>query len=290
MIVVVGDIMLDVMLLPELQEAEQESGVLMRPGGSAANTAAWLTRLGSEVLFVGCVGRDPIGRMLIQNLQDRGACVHVRMMDDAESGAVVVQVTDAGERIMRSSRGANLLLSPGDIISAPVEAASFVHLTGYTLLDPHGLAIVDAAGALARRLRARFTFDPSSVGVERAFGAHRLLSRLSQNGVSVLLPNALEAGSLAGTPNVAEAAQALGQWAPLVVVKDGAGGAVAYQSGEVQRMTTEPLRPLDTTGAGDAFNAGFLHLLELGGNATEACAAGSRVAAQVICRYGGQPD
>jgi sugar/nucleoside kinase (ribokinase family) len=290
MIVVVGDIMLDVMILPELREAEQESGVLMRPGGSAANTAAWLTTLGSEILFVGCVGHDPIGRMLVQNLQDRGARVHVRMTEGAESGAVVVQVTDTGERIMRSSRGANRLLSPEDIASAPADAASFVHLTGYTLLDPHGMAIVDAAGALARRLGARFTFDPSSIGVERAFGAHHLLSRLSRNGLSVLLPNAAEAESLVGRPNVEEAAQELGQWAPLVTVKDGAGGALAYEDGNAQRIATVPLLPLDTTGAGDAFNAGFLHCLEHGGTAVEACAAGNRVARQVICRYGGQPD
>jgi sugar/nucleoside kinase (ribokinase family) len=290
MIVVIGDTMLDVMILPELREAEQQSGVLMRPGGSAANTAAWLACLGSEVLFVGCVGRDPIGRMLVETMRDYGARVHVRMTGEAESGAVVVQVTDTGERLMRSSRGANRLLSPDDIAATPVDRVSFVHLTGYTLLDPHGLAIVDAAGDLARRTRARFTFDPSSVGVQRAFGAEALLSSLDRNGMSILLPNAVEAESLTGTPDVGEAARELGRWAPLVVVKDGDEGAVTYHQGKVQRMAAEPLQPLDTTGAGDAFNAGFLHALGQGSSLADACALGNKVARKVICRYGGQPD
>jgi sugar/nucleoside kinase (ribokinase family) len=190
---------------------------------------------------------------------------------------------------MRSSRGANRLLSPQDIASTPAESASFVHLTGYTLLDPYGLAIVDAAGALARRLGARFTFDPSSPGVERAFGAHQLLERVSANGMNIFLPNAEEAESLVGTRDVEHAARELSEWAPVVVIKDGPRGAVTCRDGEVQRVVTESVQPVDTTGAGDAFNAGFLHALECGASLREACVQGNGVARQVIQHYGGYP-
>jgi sugar/nucleoside kinase (ribokinase family) len=211
------------------------------------------------------------------------------MTDEAESGAVVVQVTEAGERHMRSSRGANRLLSPDDIASTPIDTASFVHLTGYTLLDPHGLDIVAATGALTRRLGARFTFDPSSVGVQRTFGAQTLLSRLSENEMSILLPNAQEAEALVGARDPSAAARELGRWAPLVVVKDGAAGAVTHQAGAVQSIATDPVDPLDTTGAGDAFNAGFLHALERGTSVSDACALGNDIARKVICHFGGQP-
>lgn len=72
MIACVGDIMVDIFLLSELQEAEQGEGILIRGGGSAANTAAWLARDGTRSTFVGCTGADVAGAMLVHELETSG--------------------------------------------------------------------------------------------------------------------------------------------------------------------------------------------------------------------------
>src|SRR5579884_2225628 len=98
MIAVIGDLLLDIFILSELQEAEQGEGIVLRGGGSAANTACWVAALGEPVTFVGCTGDDPRGIMLARELRDRGVTPWVRAIPRSETGAVAIEVSDSGER------------------------------------------------------------------------------------------------------------------------------------------------------------------------------------------------
>jgi sugar/nucleoside kinase (ribokinase family) len=286
-IAVIGDLLLDVYVLSQLREAEQGQGILLRPGGSAANTAAWLSHLGSPVTFIGCVGADAVGDMLGQELESHGVRTRLTVAHGSETGAVAIELTEGAERVMRSSRGANMALSTDAI--RRVEPAKILHLSGYSLLGPYGLAMLEAAGQAARDLSATLSFDPSSVGVIRRFGGPRFLEAIESSGVNLLLPNRDEALALTGGGNVTEAAVMLGSRVEMVIVKDGARGAL-WSTGERSGLTpTEPAIPRDTTGAGDAFNAGVIRSLELGLSGEVACARGNQVAAQAIGRYGGRP-
>jgi sugar/nucleoside kinase (ribokinase family) len=285
----VGDLLLDVLLLPELQEEEQRAGIAVRGGGSAANTAAWVEHLGYPTRFVGCVGDDPLGAMLRSELRDAGVQTAVRTVAGAETGCVAVGVTPAGERVMRSARGANEALSPGDIRRAASPDLAAVHLTGYALLGPYGLELLEAAGETARAAGALLSFDPSSRGVVNRFGSERLLEDIRRLGVDLLLPSRPEAEALTGTAGAAEAALGLATFARMAVVKDGERGAAVSAGGETQEVPTEPVRPVDSTGAGDAFNAGLLVGLVRGAGLGEACAFAHTVARDAISRYGGRP-
>jgi sugar/nucleoside kinase (ribokinase family) len=290
MIAVAGDIMVDLFLLSQLREAEQGSGVLMRGGGSAANTAAWLAHFGVPVCFAGCVGADPIGDMLIREIEATGVRSRIRAVSGEETGAVAVEVGESGERVMRSSRGANQLLSPDDILGLIVEQPHIVHLTGYSLLGPYGLSLLEAAHDMAERTGSRISFDPSSVGVINRIGVDVLASALVSAAVNVLLPNESEALALIpGTGDIWSALPRLGSLAPVVVLKMGGAGAAVVEGGRERVIKTTHVPPLDTTGAGDAFNAAVLAGIFQGQNLEVAIQTGHDIAGEVVRRYGGRP-
>jgi sugar/nucleoside kinase (ribokinase family) len=133
------------------------------------------------------------------------------------------------------------------------------------------------------------SFDPSSEGAIETLGRDRLLSALKQGGVGLLLPNIVEAVALTGQEDPAAAAVMLGDTAHAVVVKCGDRGAVTFAGDEAHQVPTEPILPLDTTGAGDAFNAGLLSALMRGDELENACSHGHVVAREAIQIYGGRP-
>ncbi len=289
MILSVGDVMLDVLLLPQLTAAEQASGLVVRGGGSAANVAAWVARLGQPASFVGCVGSDDVGPMLISQLVSAGVVAQVRQVAGQASGCVAVEITHEGERVMRSSRGANQALSPEDVIATGVRRAIFVHVTAYSFLGPFGFDILFAASKLVRRTGARLSLDPSSIGVIERLGVDAFWDAMRGAGVEVLLPNAEEAAALSGALEIQDAARLLGREIPLVVVRDGSKGAAVLDGGRQSQVSTRPIKAVDTTGAGDAFNAAFLCGLAAGMASHEAVELGHHLAAQVILQYGGRP-
>lgn len=289
MILAIGDLMLDVLLLPELTAPEQGSGIIVRGGGSAANTAAWIADGGGDATLVACIGTDMLGDMLATELHAAGVSSRVRRVNDHTTGAVVVEITPDGERIMRSSRGANQTLAPGDVLGCGGLEPDWIHLTGYALLGHAGLGLLRAASQLARETRAHLSFDPSSVGVIDAFGAAALVNALLESGARLLLPNALEAQALTGEQAPEGACRSLGADFPMVIVKNGERGSVHAERGGTVAVPAVPGGRRDATGAGDAFNAGVLLALSHRGTLDEAVRAGHVVGARAIDRYGGRP-
>ena len=289
MVLVAGDIMVDVLVLSALRVEEQSRGIMLRPGGSAANTAAWLSYLGCPVTFVGCVGDDPVGAMLTDELASYGVQTAIRTIPGAETGAVAVEIGDDGERLMRSARGANEALSPDDLAGAAMSDLTAVHLTGYALLGPYGFDILTGAAEITAGARAQLSFDPSSTGVIGRVGVDAFVAALERCQVHLFLPNLPEASALTGMATAEDAAAMLARRVPRVIVKDAAAGAVWSDGRRTERVPIEPLTPVDSTGAGDAFNAGALAVLEGGDSLADACRAAHRAAVRTILRYGGRP-
>jgi ribokinase len=289
MILSIGDIMLDVLLLPELAHEEQASGIVVRGGGSAANTAAWVRHLEQPATFVGCVGGDSAGVMLTSELQDSDVVTVIRKVSGLETGCVAVEITSDGERVMRSSRGANQALERDDIRRASTSQLAAVHITGYTLLGPGGSEILRAAAGSAKRAGGLLSFDPSSAGVVGRVGRAALLADVRGCRVDVFLPNQREAEALTGASDALEAASILGESVRLVVVKDGANGACYCRDGERGHVDTTALVPVDTTGAGDAFNAAILVGLLDGTDIATSIRRAHVVAARAISQFGGRP-
>jgi ribokinase len=297
--VVVGDLMLDVVVRPDravVPGTDVPGTIRLRQGGSAANTARWLARLGAASRLVTAVGRDDVGRALVRVLQSDRVRVQAVRVAGRPSGRVAVLVTAGGNRSFVADRGAADALAAADLRPAWFRHADALHLPIYSLvgrpLGDAGRAAVD----LVRRAGGQVSVDLASIGPLLAGGREAALDLVGGISPDLLFATAEEADAiLAGRP----LDELLGL-APVVVVKRGAQGAtvlarVAGAAGHAGHdlrfeVATRPIAASDTTGAGDAFDAGFLVGWREAGTAgrstpealQRATAAGHRAAARHI--------
>ncbi|MGH2512778.1 MAG: carbohydrate kinase family protein [Candidatus Limnocylindrales bacterium] len=265
-VMVVGDLTLDVVLIPAgpLVEGSDVAGLVrLRQGGSAANTARWLSRLGAHTQLVCAVGRDGPGRALVADVRADGVIVRASRIPGWPTGRIGVIVAVGGERSFVADRGAADRLAPADLRPAWFASIDLLHLPAYSLLgEPLGSAGRAAVG-LARSGGALVSLDLASVGPLLAGGRSAARALVQAIAPDVLLATASELAALLGPADrVSLGARAL-QIAPLVVVKHGARGAAVHlldQGGASAsfEVATRPLAVTDSTGAGDAFDAGFL--------------------------------
>jgi len=267
-VAVLGDLAVDVVLAPgqALARGTDVPGrVMFRAGGSAANTARWLGRLGADVSLIAAVGRDPAARALEAVLRVDGVRPRLVRVAGQRTARIGVLVTP-GERSFVADRGAADWLRPADLRTAWLRGAELLHLPAYSLLvDPLREA---ARGAIeqARAGGALISLDLASSRPLLARGHAAALGIVRGVAPDVLLATDGEAAALlgaAGHPDDETWLDELAGVAPVVVVKRGARGATALAigiDGRILRVdvATRPLAAADTTGAGDAFDAGFL--------------------------------
>jgi sugar/nucleoside kinase (ribokinase family) len=291
-VLVVGDLMVDViakMSAPLARDSDTPSTVTTHGGGSAANVAAWLAALGVRTTFVGCVGEDALGRASLAAMADAGIDVSRLVVDDTrETGTCVVLVEPGGRRSMLPDPGANDALVPGDLVGSLFRPGRHLHLSGYTLLRDGSRDAGLVAVTRALEVGMTVSVDPSSAALLDAVGAPAFLQWTQ--GVTLLLPNVDEALALTRTSTVTEAAAELATSYGEVVVTLGEHGAL-WQNGFI--TATAPAErnadAIDTTGAGDAFAAGFLASWLLHPEPETALASGNRLAAQAIGKVGARP-
>jgi ribokinase len=291
-IVVLGDLMTDVVALasgPMARGSDTRARVRVRGGGSAANTAAWLAAARVPVAYVGRAGDDLLGRAAVAELRHLGVDVHVALDPARPTGACVVVVTPDGERSMFPDAGANAGLAPEHLPAQLFAAGHHLHLSGYALLTEGSRAAALAALDLARAAGMTVSVDPASVNPLRTVGVEQVLGWL--DGVDLLLANEDEACLLAGLADPLAAGRALTERFPEVVVKLGGDGAAwcGRDAGAPVVVPAVRVDVVDTTGAGDAFAAGFLPADLAGDAPADALAAGCAVAARVVAQAGARP-
>jgi sugar/nucleoside kinase (ribokinase family) len=252
--------MLDVVVIPSrpLERGTDVPGrVALRQGGSAANTARWLARLGARSTLVTAVGRDPAGRALVDALRSDGVTVRSIRVPGRPTGRVGVVVMFGGERSFVADRGAADELRPEDLKPGWF-AADLLHLPAYSLI---GSPLGDAgrrAIELARAAGALVSLDLASAAPLLAKGRRAARRLVEDAAPDILFSTAGEAEAYLGGYDTT----GLLESAPLAIVKRGAGGATLLARDEAAPLRFEVATPtvsvIDTTGAGDAFDAGFL--------------------------------
>lgn len=282
-IVVVGDVGMDVVATPNSPiryGTDTPAEVTLRHAGAGANTAAALAAAGIDVTLVARVGDDSAGRTARAELERAGVRCVWAVDRELPTGLVVVLVDASGERTMLPSRGANAGLRVGDVVGALDVLAAFplgmphLHLSGYVLLDEGSRAAGLAALRDARRRGWTTSVDPQAAALVAEVGAGVFLDWV--RGVDLLLPNAVEVQALGGVAAILSVAVA-------VAVTEGAAGARwVGRNGTDERASAQPVRARDTTGAGDAFNAGLLAAWVSGAEPRDALAAGVAAGTAVI--------
>jgi sugar/nucleoside kinase (ribokinase family) len=188
---------------------------------------------------------------------------------------------------MLPDSGANTALTPDDLPHRLFRPGAHLHLSGYTLLNDGPRDAGLAALSLAQAADMTVSVDPSSAALIEEAGVARFLEWT--RGVDLLLANRDEALLLAGTRDVSSAASRLGDTYREVVVKLGRDGALWQQGFIAASAPADRVDVADTTGAGDAFAAGFLASWLLHPEPETALAAGNRLAARAVATVGARP-
>jgi sugar/nucleoside kinase (ribokinase family) len=271
-LVALGDLTLDIVVWPDralAQGSDVGGRVAFRIGGSAANAARSFAAAGGDAVFVGAVGDDRLGRRLVRGLRAAGVRSRVSVAASTPTARLIVMIGPGGERSFITARGAADCLAPADLGRLWFRGIGALHLPAYSLLnEPLGSAAVLAAG-WTHEFGALVSVDLASAEPLRATGGWRSWVAIAAVNPDVLFANADEAAVLTADHG-APSASTLLELAPIVVIKHGPAGCAVLRRGADDEMfvETERVKAADTTGAGDAFDAGFLFEL-LGGTAAD---------------------
>ena len=285
MLCTIGDLIEDVVvwLNGELNIGSDTDSVIVRTrGGSAANVAMFAALNGTPSRFIGQVGNDNLGEQLCASLRESG--VDVCTVAEGRTGSIVVVVQPNGERTFLTDRGVASQLSVFD--ASHLAGVSIVHVPTYSLAqDPLATTAVQYIRA-ARAAGALISVDASSTSVLRDYSIDRYAALVASIAPDVFLCNNDEAELL----NIDSAHPMSG--AALTVIKRGVLPVTAVTAmGAVTEVATPPVANIvDTTGAGDAFAAGFLPAYVSSRNIVDAITVGHSIAARVLRSPGATLD
>jgi sugar/nucleoside kinase (ribokinase family) len=289
-LVVVGDCNPDVLVLGDDvtpaygQEEKLVASISLAVGGSAAITALAAARLGLQVALVAAVGDDPAGQFMLAELAGESvetAAVAVRA--HCPTG-MTVALSRGNDRAILTATGAIATLTAQDMPETLLSRARHLHVSSYFLLErslgPGLAALFSAARAAGTTTSLDTNWDPAG-----KWGDDQLAEVLAQT--DLLLPNEAEALRIARAATLQDAVDALTRTGSKIAVKLGARGALCGDGLRQHLATPPPLTPVDTTGAGDCFNAGLLTGLLRGLEFPEALALGCAVGSASTQGVGG---
>ncbi len=287
-VTIAGEINLDLILygLPEVMSMEREllaSGFGMTLGSSSAIVAHNLAALGVSVGFVTRLGDDPLGNIALERLAEKGVDIScVKRVSGGTSTGVTILLAHKGKRHILTYPGTMFEMAAADLDLAYLASARHFHLSSLFL---HKALRPDLPGML-RQLKSQglsLSLDTND-DPEDAWGPplDELLGI-----VDIFLPNEDEACRITGKSDAESAMEALAKRVPLVAIKCGKRGSLVGNAGRRWFVPAQLVTPVDTIGAGDSFDAGFLAAY-LRGEEPEICAGfGNRTAALSTLRQGG---
>jgi len=287
-IAVVGSNMIDLITyvdrMPEAGETIEAPRFEMGFGGKGANQAVAAARLGSQVMMVARVGDDAFGKNYLENFRAQGIDVrHVSPAPGFSNGVAPIFVDPTGENWILIVKGANTQLSPADVDRAARDLAA-CDLILLQLEVP--FETVYHTVAFASRLGKDVLLNPAP--------AHPELDVARLAGLTFLVPNQTELALLSGMPtgsvaqNEAAARSLLQRGIRTIIVTLGGDGALLVTEAGTQHVPPVRVKPVDTTGAGDAFIGSFAHYYAATRDVEEALRQAVRYAAHSITRPGTQ--
>ena len=258
-------------------EEERAHSVVEAPGGSAANTIAGLSRLGARTGFIGVVGTDREGDFILDDLKKEGVDTAGIKRAKGTTGAIIGFVDRRGERALYAYPGVNDTLEINKRHAAYVRSARYLHLSSFV-----GDKSRRAQKMLLRELQEpRISFSPGMLYAKKFRSIKSIIK-----GSSVVFLNREEIRLLTGRGYQDGAAELVGIGAHIVVVTLGSKGCYVADKEEVHLVKAYPSKVVDTTGAGDAFAAGFLYGLLEGRNIKLCAKIGNWVASRCIAKPG----
>ena len=260
------------------------------PGGSVANTIAGIGSLGLRTGFIGKVGNDQLGTFYRSTMEENGTDFVNELFDqsDLPTSRSMIFVSDDGERSMNTYLGISAELGPEDVNLEVASNAEIVFLEGYLFDKDKGK---DAFVKLAKECRSAGGLSGIAISDPFCVERHRpdFLS-LIKNELDYVIGNKEEIMALFQTDNLENALSKAADISQLVVCTRSSEGVTAIQDGNRVDFKVKPITPVDATGAGDQFAAGFLYGLAMNSELEVACSMGCICAEEVITHVGPRPE
>ncbi|MDI6910247.1 carbohydrate kinase family protein [Nocardioides sp.] len=275
-------------LTPRFGQVESlVAGSTLTLGSSGAIFAAGCARLGLRTAIAGLVGEDTFGRFVREQLRDFGVATSGIVTDSTVATGLTVILNRGEDRAILTHLGAMAQMTAAQVDTDLLARARHVHVTSYFLqrgLQPGLPGLLEQARRNGSTVSMDTNWDPDERWTD---GLREALRH-----VDVFLPNEAEALAITGATSVAAAAEELGRTVPELVVKLGARGAETWLRGERHQAAAIAVDVRDTTGAGDSFDAGYVHGLLAGLSVDErlrqACVCGA-LSTRAIGGVGAQP-
>jgi fructokinase len=266
-----------------LLEQLKGTPVQTAPGGSCANTLLGIAQLGGRAGYCGKVGRDVYGQVYVQKLEEAGVSSFVST-DGNVTGSTIILVTPDAARTMNTFLGACQELTADDVPLAALRSSRLLYLTGY-LWDTEGQQ--EAARLALRTAGGEGIHVAMSLSDPFCVVRHReAFLEILDGYVDFVFANHDEALELTGTDSTHDAMRELRKLCDGAAITLGGRGALVSRGEEQVYLDPYPVHPVDTTGAGDAFAAGFLYALAQGQSLHQCGRLGNFFAANVIQQVG----
>lgn len=287
MICVLGDAHLDVVVRmsgPLTEETDTPAATCFSVGGQAANVAAWVTALGGRSRLIAARGTDLGAEIVSAELARRGVEL-VGPIVPGNTGVVVSLSTGGRQRSMLTDRGVGTALAANQVSPDWLDGSEWLHLSGYALADEPMRSAALAAARAAHQRSVRLAVDLSSTAMIESVGVASFRELITSISPEVVFGNEAEAALLGGLHSVGVDGVGLHGEGPLehglpdhgrLIVKLGAEGVRVAG----RHFPALPTVPVDSTGAGDAFAAGYL----VGG-----VELGLAAAARAVAKMGAMP-
>jgi len=260
-------------------------------GGSAGNTMACFSSLGGKGAYIGKVADDHLGETFGKTLNEIGVDFQTSPLtgNDVSTGRCMIFVTGDGQRTMNTYLGAAVELTPDDIDDNYIGKGQVLYLEGYLYDPPQAMEAFIKASRAAQSAGRRVALSLSDpFCVDRHRQAFRNLVNLH---VDILFANEDEIKSLYEVETIEEACDLVSKECALVAITRADKGSIIIKSGQKTEVPAEPVENVvDTTGAGDAYAAGFLFGFTEGKDMAECGRLGSIAAAEVISHIGPRPE
>jgi ribokinase len=273
----------EVMLVDKIPKADEEGYVRSaecHPGGSAANTIVGLARLGLNTGYIGKIGDDDIGKVLLEEMRRENVDIRGIKVCEGKSGVALCFVDGKGNRAILISSGVNDTIHMEDIDIDYLNNANILHLTSFTSSSSE--ESFETEKKLVKEFSGCISFDPGNLYAERGMEKMKDLIKNS----SVILPSEREIRLLTGDDYEYGSEILLREGVEIVAVKRGESGCYVTDGRQSFDLPAEKVGVVDTTGAGDAFNAGFLYGLIKGKDIRECGLLGNKVASFCIKERG----
>lgn len=254
-------------------------------GGSAANTLIAVSALGGSAYYSCKVADDELGDFYLHDLKAAGVTSNMNgKHPNGATGKCLVMVTPDAERTMHTFLGISSELSPAELNAEAIANSHICYMEGYLVTSPSARAANIEAGKIARQHGVKTSLTFSDPAIVEYFGD--ALTETIGDGIDILFCNEHEAMRYTQKDNLDAAIEVVKTFSREFAITMGSKGALIYDGSTLYEIAPNPVKAVDSNGAGDSFAGAFLYGITHGMNYQQAGELASRISAKVVSQFG----